>query len=97
MLHFQPKLHQNTFGGRAPPGPARGAQALPSPPSRSRGGEEGRGGGRGKGRGNGAGGRGMGGRMVCSKLNHPTVKSAPLNRKGYDITLLLNFHGATAN
>jgi len=22
---FLPKMHQNTFGGRAPPGPARGA------------------------------------------------------------------------
>jgi len=28
------ELHQNAFGGRAPPGPAGGAIALPRPPSR---------------------------------------------------------------
>ena len=32
-----PKMHQNTFGGRAPPGPARGALALPKPSSRNQG------------------------------------------------------------
>ena len=26
---FMPKMHQNTFGGRAPPGPAEGAYMLP--------------------------------------------------------------------
>ena len=26
---FMPKMHQNTFGGRAPPGPAERAYALP--------------------------------------------------------------------
>jgi len=25
---FMPKMHQNTFGGRAPPGPAEGASPL---------------------------------------------------------------------
>ena len=28
---FMPKIHQNTFGGRAPPGPAAGAHKLPRP------------------------------------------------------------------
>ena len=28
------ELHKNAFGGRAPPGPAGGAIALPRPPSR---------------------------------------------------------------
>jgi len=28
------ELHQNAFGGWAPPGPAGGAIALPTPPSR---------------------------------------------------------------
>ena len=28
------ELHQNTFGGRAPPGPAGGSIALPQTPSR---------------------------------------------------------------
>ena len=28
---FTPKMHQNTFGGRTPPGPAGGACALPKP------------------------------------------------------------------
>ena len=27
-----PKMHQNTFAGRAPPGPAGGAHALPQTP-----------------------------------------------------------------
>ena len=37
------ELHQNAFGGRALPGPARGAIALPRPPSRYSGrGERGR-------------------------------------------------------
>ena len=31
-LKFMPKMHQNTFGGRAPPGPAGGAWALPQTP-----------------------------------------------------------------
>ena len=26
---FMPKMHQNAFGGQAPPGPAKGAYALP--------------------------------------------------------------------
>ena len=30
-----PKMYQNTFGGRAPPGPAGGACALPRSPSRN--------------------------------------------------------------
>ena len=29
---FMPKMYQNTFGGRAPPGPAGGACALPQVP-----------------------------------------------------------------
>jgi len=29
---FMPKMHQNKFGGRAPPGPAGGAYALPQTP-----------------------------------------------------------------
>jgi len=32
---FRPKMRQNVFGGRAPPGPAGGASALPRPPSRN--------------------------------------------------------------
>jgi len=54
-------LHQNAFGGRAPPGPAGGAIALPRLPSRYQGrGEKGRGG---KGReGEGRKGRGREGR-----------------------------------
>jgi len=28
---FVPKMHQNTRGGRAPPGPAGGTYALPGP------------------------------------------------------------------
>ena len=28
---FQPEIHQIPFGGQAPPGPARGAKALPRP------------------------------------------------------------------
>jgi len=31
------ELHQNAFGGRAPPAPAGGAIALPRPPSRHKG------------------------------------------------------------
>ena len=29
---FMPKMHQNKFGGRAAPGPAGGAYALPQTP-----------------------------------------------------------------
>ena len=29
---FRPKMRQNAFGGRAPPGPAGGAWALPQTP-----------------------------------------------------------------
>jgi len=32
---FMPKMHQNTFGSRAPPEPAGGAYALPRSPSRN--------------------------------------------------------------
>jgi len=32
-----PKMHQNTFGGWAPPGPAGGALVLPRPSSRNQG------------------------------------------------------------
>ena len=32
-----PKMHQNTFGGRALPGPPRGALALPQAPSHNQG------------------------------------------------------------
>ena len=32
-----PKMHQNTFGGRALPGPAGGAEALPQIPSHNEG------------------------------------------------------------
>ena len=32
-----PKMHQNTFGCQALPGPAGGALALPQPPSRNQG------------------------------------------------------------
>ena len=60
-------MHQNAFGGRAPPGPAGGAKALPRPPSPNKGGlllrgGEGRKGeeGRGKGEGKGGSGRGKG-------------------------------------
>jgi len=35
-------LHKNAFGGRAPPGPAWGAIALPRSPSRYKGGGEGK-------------------------------------------------------
>jgi len=58
-------LHQNAFGGRAPPGPAGGAIALPQPLSgEGRGGKGGERKGReGKGRGGkGRKGRGRGGR-----------------------------------
>jgi len=34
---FMPEMHQNTFGGRAPPGPAGGAFVLPNLYSRNRG------------------------------------------------------------
>ena len=34
---FQLEIHQIPFGGRAPPGPAGGAKALPRPPSRNKG------------------------------------------------------------
>ena len=37
---FQSKMHQKPSGGRAPPGPAGGAWALPRPPSRIRGWDE---------------------------------------------------------
>jgi len=33
-----PKMHQNTFGSRAPLGPTGGTLALPIPPSRNQGG-----------------------------------------------------------
>jgi len=29
---FMPKMHKNTLGGRAPPGPAGGAYAFPRAP-----------------------------------------------------------------
>ena len=32
MQDFQLDKHQKTFGGRAPPGPAEGASALPQTP-----------------------------------------------------------------
>ena len=32
---IMPKMYKNTIGGRAPPGPAGGALALPRPPSRN--------------------------------------------------------------
>jgi len=35
---FRLKMRQNAFGGRAPPGPAGGASALPQTPSRNLGG-----------------------------------------------------------
>ena len=40
-----PKMHQNTFGGQAPPGPAGGAYVLPPNPLAAKGGKgrEGRG------------------------------------------------------
>ena len=32
---FRPKMRQNVFGGRAPPGPAGGVSALPQTPNRN--------------------------------------------------------------
>ena len=75
-------MHQNAFGGRAPPGPAGGAKALPQTPSPNNGGlllrgGEGTGGkgrrgereGEGKGRGEGREreGKGRGGRDLAPR------------------------------
>jgi len=45
MLYFYLKMHQNTFGGRAPPGPDGGAYSAPPNPLaglKGRGGREGK-------------------------------------------------------
>ena len=72
-------MHQNAFGGRAPPGPAGGAKALPPDPlapirgptskGRGRGGKGRRGRREGEGKGRGEGrereGKGRGGRGLA--------------------------------
>jgi len=74
-------LHQNAFGGRAPPGPAEGAKVLPRPPSRNKGGLLLRqGGGRGV-KGKGGEGKGRGGVEEGKEGKddlHPTLFLGPV-------------------
>ena len=83
-------MHQNAFGGRAPPGPAGGAIALPQPLSgEGRGGKggerkgregKGRGGKGRKGRGRGGRGRGMKGE---GKREREVALEPPSKKSGY--------------
>jgi len=75
-------LHQNSFGGRAPPGPAGGAIALPRPPSRYQGrGGKGRGGRAGEGKeGEGKGRKGRGKKGKGEGKGH---SNPPSKKSGY--------------